>query len=100
MVRWETDALDQVRPAAWNEACGAVGRQGRTGQWTRQGVEACPLRAVEDPENLTSRQQAKLAWVAKTDPGLHRAYLLKEGLRLVFQLGYDEAVEALEAWIG
>ena len=30
---------------------------------------------------------------------LHRAYLLKEGLRLVFQLGYPGAVEALEAWI-
>jgi transposase len=54
----------------------------------------------KNPENLTSRQAAKLAWIAKTDPTLHRAYLLKEGLRLVFQLGHDEAVEALEAWIG
>ena len=27
-------------------------------------------------------------------------YLLKEGLRLVFQLPYDEAVDALETWIG
>ena len=54
----------------------------------------------KNPENLTTRQQAKLAWVAKTDPRLLRAYLLKEGLRLVFQLGYDEAVDALEAWIG
>jgi transposase len=32
----------------------------------------------KNPENLTTRQQAKLAWVAKTDPRLHRAYLLKE----------------------
>jgi transposase len=54
----------------------------------------------KNPENLTTRQQAKLAWIAKTDPTLHRAYLLKEGLRLIFRLGYDEAVEALEAWIG
>ena len=54
----------------------------------------------KNPENLTDRQQAKLAWVAKTDPRLHRAYLLKEGLRLVFQLPYDEAVEALDRWIG
>jgi len=46
--------------------------------------------------NLTSRQQAKLAWVAKTDPRLHRAYLLKEGLRLVFQLPAEEAPDALE----
>jgi transposase len=56
-------------------------------------------RAAGRLHNLTTRQQAKLAWVAKTDPRLHRAYLLKEGLRLVFQLGYEEAVEALETWI-
>ena len=55
---------------------------------------------MEEPREPHTRQQAKLAWIAKTDPKLHRAYLLKEGLRLVFQLGYDEAVEALEAWIG
>jgi transposase len=29
------------------------------------------------PENLTEHQQAKLAWIAKTSPRLHRAYLLK-----------------------
>jgi transposase len=34
------------------------------------------------------------------DPRLHRAYLLKEGLRLVFQLPPDEAAEALDVWIG
>jgi hypothetical protein len=31
------------------------------------------------PEDLTERQAEKLAWIAKTDPRLHRAYLLKEG---------------------
>jgi transposase len=30
----------------------------------------------KNPENLTLRQREKLAWVAKTDPRLHRAYLL------------------------
>ena len=38
----------------------------------------------KNPENLTERQTDKLAWIAKTDPRLHRAYLLKEGLRHVF----------------
>ena len=33
----------------------------------------------KNPENLTDRQQVKLAWIAKTDPRLYRAYLLKEG---------------------
>ena len=53
----------------------------------------------KNPENLTERQQQKLAWVARTDPRLHRAYLLKEGLRLVFRLAHEEAAEALERWI-
>lgn len=57
-------------------------------------------RAAGRLHNLTTRQQAKLAWVAKTDPRLHRAYLLKEGLRLVFQLPADEAETALDSWIG
>jgi transposase len=30
----------------------------------------------KNPENLTTRQQAKLAWIARTDPTRHRAYLL------------------------
>lgn len=35
----------------------------------------------KNPENLTDRQQHKLDCIAKTDPRLWRAYLLKEGLR-------------------
>src|SRR3954451_24599028 len=65
----------------------------------REGAQALPLRVVEEPREPHHRQQAKLAWIAKTDPTLHRAYLLKEGLRLVFQLDYQEAVVALDAWI-
>jgi transposase len=53
----------------------------------------------KNPENLTDRQQAKLAWIATTDPRLHRAYLLKEGLRVVFVLKGDAGKEALDYWI-
>ncbi|MFM9500855.1 transposase, partial [Streptomyces galilaeus] len=41
----------------------------------------------------------KLAWIARADPRLYRAYLLKEGLRVIFQLPYEAAVEALDRWI-
>lgn len=54
----------------------------------------------KNPENLTENQQVKLAWIAQTDPRLHRAYLLKEGLRLIFTMPYATAVEALDRWIG
>jgi len=53
----------------------------------------------KNPENLTERQQVKLAWIATTDPRMYGAYLLKEGLRVVFQLPYGEAVEALDRWL-
>ena len=101
IVRWATDALDEVRRQAWNEARGAV-RQRRAGRASghAKALKHARFALWKNPEHLTSRQQAKLAWVATADPRLHRAYLLKEGLRLVFRLPYDEATEALEVWIG
>lgn len=101
IVKWATEALDEVRRAAWNEARGAV-RQRRAGRARghAKALKHARYALWKNPENLTERQRTKLAWVAKSDPRLHRAYLLKEGLRVVFQLPYDEAVEALEMWIG
>lgn len=100
VVRWATDALDEVRRQAWNEARGAV-TQRRAGRARghAKALKHARYALWKNPENLTRGQQAKLAWVAKTDPRLYRAYLLKEALRLVFQLPYAEAVEELEAWI-
>ena len=101
IVKWAGEALDEVRRQAWNTARGAVGRR-RAGRASghAKALKHARYALWKNPENLTTRQQAKLAWVAKTDPRLHRAYLLKEGLRLVFQLPYEEAVEALDSWIG
>ncbi len=101
VVRWATDALDEVRRAAWNTARGAVTRR-RAGRARghAKALKHARYALWKNPENLTDRQQAKLAWVAKTDSRLHRAYLLKEGLRTIFQLPHHEAVEALEVWIG
>ena len=53
----------------------------------------------KNPENLSENQRIKLAWIAATDPRLYRAYLLKEGLRLIFTMPYTAAVEAPERWI-
>jgi transposase len=100
IVRWATDALDEVRRQAWNEARGAV-HQRRAGRASghAKALKHARFALWKNPEHLTTRQQAKLAWVATADPRLHRAYLLKEGLRLIFRLPYDEATEALEVWI-
>ncbi len=54
----------------------------------------------KNPEDLTERQPAKLAWIAKHNNRLYRAYLLKEQLRLVFAHRGDEAIAMLDAWLG
>jgi len=86
-----------------NVACGAPGalRGARRvrGAARRNGPTERRDRAAGRLHNLTENQQAKLAWIATTDPRLHRAYLLKEGLRLVFQLPRDQAAEALDRWV-
>lgn len=115
VVKWATDALDQVRRAAWNDARKtARGEPKRRRGRPRNDGKNVPAQPAthhakalkgaryalwKNPENLTEKQQAKLAWVAKTDSRLHRAYLLKEGLRTVFQLPHAQAVEALDRWI-
>jgi transposase len=113
VVAWATDALDEVRRQAWNDAR-AVARNEPRRRRGRPRTDAAPrpgherARALKraryalwkNPENLTERQHDKLAWIAKTDPRLHRAYLLKEGLRTVFVLKGDAGKEALDRWIG
>ena len=112
VVKWASEALDQVRRAAWNDARALARaepkrRRGRPAAHTppRPGSEhAKALHGAryslwKNPENLSENQQAKLAWIAATDPRLYRAYLLKEGLRLIFTLPHTAAVDALERWI-
>jgi transposase len=95
VVKWATDALDEVRRGAWNDARALARTEPKRGRG-RPPADALPrpgserakaLRGaryslLKNPEN----QQVKLAWIAATDPRLYRAYLLKENLRVVFQL--------------
>ena len=112
VVRWATVALDEVRRQAWNQARSQARGEPRRG--TGRPLAGAPPRpgnerakALKDaryalwknPEDLTHHQQVKLAWIAATDPRLHRAYLLKEGLRIIFKLPHQEAVTALDRWI-
>lgn len=113
VVQWATAALDQVRIEAWRTARAAARSEPRPRRGPRtanspkrpasdlaNGIKRSRYALWKNPEDLTDRQHAKLAWIATTDPRLHRAYLLKEGLRTIFQLPYDDAVEALDIWLG
>ncbi|MGZ5395591.1 MAG: ISL3 family transposase [Mycobacterium sp.] len=108
VVGWATEALDAVRQQAWSDA--RRGGHTRSHGWAhgrRATISTGPAQALrraryalwKNPENLTARQQAKLRWIATTDPRLYRAYLLKEGLRTVFKLPAAHAGEALDRWI-
>lgn len=95
-----TEALDEVRRAAWNEARGALTqRRAARATGTARALKHARYALWKNPENLTARQTDKLAWIAKTDPRLYRAYLLKEGLRHVFRVKGQEGKHALDRWL-
>ena len=76
----------------------------RRGQWLpgrdlARGLKGSRFALSKNPENLTTRQRAKLEWIATADPRLHRAYLLKEALRLIFQMPPDHAEAELDRWL-
>jgi transposase len=93
VVKWATDALDQVRREVWNAA-----RKG--GEVALAGeLKGARYALWKNPEDLTRRQRGKLAWIARVNGRLYRAYLLKEQLRLVFKLKGVRATVLLEAWL-
>ena len=112
IVKWATDALDEVRREAWNDARRQARAEPERGRG-RPPTDAAPRPESErakslkgaryslwkNPDDLTENQQVMLAWIAATNPRLYRAYLLKEGLRMVFRMPHKAAVTALDRWI-
>jgi transposase len=111
VVKWANDALSRVRIDAWNIARALARTEPKPlSGWARR-TQSLPgrerARALKDsrfalwknPENLTPNQKAKLQWIVTADPRLYRAYLLKEALRLIFQMPTDQASEALDRWL-
>ena len=111
VVSWATRALDDERRRAWNDARVLARAEGK---WHRPGAppkgagramsgsasSSTPaMRCGRTPKTSPNIRHARLAWIAKTDPRLHRAYLLKEGLRHVFSVKGEEGKQALDRWI-
>jgi len=93
LVKWVTDALDEVRRETWNEAR-------RAGMRTHaRDLKHARYALWKNPEDLTERQEAKLAWVAKVNRRLHRAYLLKEQFRAIIAIKGRRALKMLTAWL-
>jgi transposase len=93
VIQLATDALDDIRREVWNEA-----RRAGQSQLARD-LKGARFALWKNPENLTDRQQAKLADIEATNRPLFRAYLLKEQLRQIYRLPARAAIELLDGWL-
>ena len=93
VVQWATEALDEVRREVWNHAR----RDGMKAH--ADELKGARYALWKNPEDLTERQQAKLAWIAKVNAPLFRAYMLKEQLRALIRLKGSDAIAMLNAWL-
>jgi transposase len=104
VVKWATEALDEVRRDAWNQARRSGQTKGkgygnRVATGEARGLKHARYALWKNPDTLTERQQDKLDWIAKTNPRLHRAWLLKEALRYVFTVKGAAGKTALDRWL-
>jgi transposase len=99
VVSWATDALDKVRREVWNTARGGKGKA----TTESKALKNARWALWRNEDDLTEAQRAKLAWIERVHPLLHRAWALKEGLRWVFSLarqGFPRlAATALDRWL-
>jgi transposase len=103
VVAWGIEALDIERRRAWNAAQGRrstreVGRPHPRSTGDAKRISHARYALWKNPGDLTGRQRHQLDWIAKTDPRLWRAYLLKEGLRYVFAVKGEAGKAALDRW--
>jgi transposase len=99
VVAWATEALDKVRREVWNATRGGKGGRSEASV----SLKGARWALWHNQEDLTQAQRATLDWIAATHPRLHRAWALKEGLRMVFRLARDghpyAAKNSLDRWI-
>lgn len=112
VIAWATEALDELRRRVIRDARKQARRTGLTA--LKGGTRPDATRPADDPvrrmrgargallnnqENLKADQRVVLDWIATTDPVLHTAYLLKEGLRAVFKMPPDAVEAGLDGWL-
>ena len=93
VVALATKALDEIRREVWNQAR----REGLTA--VAGELKDARFALWKNPENLTARQETKLARIEQANRPLFRAYLLKEQLRQIYKLPAAQAAELLDHWL-
>jgi transposase len=93
VIRLAQRAVDQVRRDEWNAHERSHTKQGKWIKGTRWSL-------LKSPEKQTTSQLALLAEVQQANKPLYRAFLLKEELRLLYQLQDPRLAPAhLDAWL-
>jgi transposase len=93
IVKWATDALDEIRRQVWRAARYDGDKHAAT------SVKGMRFALLKNPEDLTEGQRKTLRDVEKLNKPLYRAYLLKEQLREVFKLGGEAGIQLLDTWL-
>lgn len=92
VVRWATDAVDQVRRRT------VAVLKGQDLDEEATALKGSRWALLKNPENLTAGQKATLDGMKSTNDGLFTAYLLKEQLRDVFAQRGDKGKKLLAGW--
>jgi len=96
VVKWATDALDKVRREVWNR----LRRSRDPGERALAlSLKRSRYALWKNPDNLTQRQEAKLAVIKRINDPLWRAYLLKEQLRELVSIKGRAALRMLPRWL-
>ena len=99
VVQWAGDALDLVRRELWNEVRERRQLASRRAYGEGKILNESRWSLWKKPENLSDAERARLDYIAATHPRLHRAWALKEGLRVAVTSTGPGAVAALDRWI-
>ena len=109
VVQWSMDALDQVRREFWQEArreeAGERHKRGHPAQGEEKksslstAIKQAKYAVGKADENLNENQRKKLELIEATCPKLYRARGLKESLRIIFSMEYEQAKKELDHWL-
>ena len=107
IVSWASDALDEVRRQMVrdirlaNPPRPSRGRSRLPGGVAPAGAGLKNARyaLLKNPADWTANQQTRIDMIAADHPVLHRAWRLKERLRLLLKLPLDQATIELDHWL-
>jgi transposase len=93
VVAWATTALDAVRRGMWNQL--------RTAGMTDEAkaLKGTRWALLRNPRNQSGNQRTTVATIAKVNKPLYRAYLLKEQLRMAFEVKGQRGRALLTGWL-